>query len=322
LISIAETSHFGCGFGTVDKDRRDLARWSISAAVALLAHGLIAILALHWQPEAGAVEPTATIVIELSPLLSAPKAQDLEAPPVPQQAQAENPPDEIVEKHIEKAEIVAKENYTTTVSPVLSKVREDGEVDRAEPPAQKFETVEIEERSEVELPQLPEKNDKIRIDMPRSEPGNIKQHEQTAQPKPIKQAPDKPQRPAVTLAATKPQTAQAREAATPQAPALSTPSNSNALPNWKSQVIGILERNKRYPSEAQARQERGTSNLAFSLNRQGRVTSAHIAGSSGSPTLDAETLSLVHRVQPFPPPPPEVAGAQISLLVAIRYNAR
>jgi periplasmic protein TonB len=310
LTSVAETPHFvddRFDHAPADEGRRDFAHWFISAAVALLLHGLIATLVLHWQTEAGALEPTATIVIELSPLVSAPKLQEVEAPPVPQQAQAEHPPNEIIEKHIEEEEIVAKENNTTTVSPV-------------EPPAQKVRTVEIEERSEVELPRLPEENDTLRVDMPRPPPGNIKRHEETA--KPIKTAPDKPQKRAVALATTKPQTAQAREAATPQAPALSTPSNSNALPNWKSQVIGILERNKRYPPEAQARQEHGTSNLAFSLNRQGRVTSAHIAGSSGSPTLDAETLSLVHRVQPFPPPPPEVAGTQINLLVAIRYNSQ
>jgi len=125
-----------------------------------------------------------------------------------------------------------------------------------------------------------------------------------------KPVPNKPQSRAVDPTAAKPRTAFAREA-TPQVPAVSTPSNSNALSNWKSQIIGILERNKRYPPEAQAHQEHGISNLAFSLNRQGQVTSARIAGSSGSSALDAGTLSLVLRVQPFPPPPPEV-GAQKS----------
>jgi protein TonB len=152
-------------------------------------------------------------------------------------------------------------------------------------------------------------------------PKDIKR-DQTAQPKLVKPVTNKPQKRALNAPTTKQQTALAREAATPQAPALSTPSNSNALPNWKSQIMGILERNKRYPPEAEARQEHGISNLAFSLNRQGHVISAHIAASSGSSALDAETLSLVHRAQPFPPPPPEVGGAQISLVVPIRYTSR
>jgi protein TonB len=44
--------------------------------------------------------------------------------------------------------------------------------------------------------------------------------------------------------------------------------------------------------------------------------------SSGSPALDQETLDLLQRAQPFPPPPPELAGAQIDLTVPIRYNMR
>jgi periplasmic protein TonB len=62
--------------------------------------------------------------------------------------------------------------------------------------------------------------------------------------------------------------------------------------------------------------EEGTAHLAFTINRQGRVTSTHIVGSSGSLALDAETLECVHRVS-IPPPP---AGAQISLVVSLRYN--
>ncbi|HVR58764.1 MAG TPA: hypothetical protein VMT72_18290, partial [Pseudolabrys sp.] len=33
--------------------------------------------------------------------------------------------------------------------------------------------------------------------------------------------------------------------------------NPNAVPNWKSQLVAQLERNKRYPSEAQSRGEQG-----------------------------------------------------------------
>jgi periplasmic protein TonB len=99
-------------------------------------------------------------------------------------------------------------------------------------------------------------------------------------------------------------------------------SSSGPSPSdWRSQVIGILERNKRYPPSAESNHEEGIAHLAFSIDRQGRVTSAHIAGSSGSAALDSETLALVHRVS-IPPPPAEMAGAQISLLVTLRYNIR
>src|SRR6187549_2464376 len=96
--------------------------------------------------------------------------------------------------------------------------------------------------------------------------------------------------------------------------------NSDALPNWKTQLVAKLERAKRYPSEA--RGDQGIAQLAFSVDRQGGVHNARIVRSSGSSVLDHETLALVQRAQPLPPPPPEVSGAQIPIVVPIRYNAR
>jgi periplasmic protein TonB len=319
----------GNGFDThPDRDARAFVRWSIGAAVAILAHGLVGTLMLRWPTEVDAAAPTATIVIELSPVVSAPQVQETQTPPVPEQVQAENSSDKV--KEIEEEPRVIEETFEPKLEmfeprlemvPVqLSEARRD--VERVEPPSQKAPIVVIEEKSEVELPRLAQENDGKQTDAPRVDAAGNKPHEQKAQPKPVKPAPNKPQGQAPNRTATKRQMARARAATTSQAPAASTPSNSDALPNWRSQIIGILERNKRYPPEAEARQEHGVSNLAFSLNRQGRVTSARIAGSSGSSALDAETLSLVHRVQPFPPPPPEVVGAQVSLIVAIRYNPR
>lgn len=98
--------------------------------------------------------------------------------------------------------------------------------------------------------------------------------------------------------------------------------DSDALPNWKSQVVARLERYKRYPSEAQSRGEHGVAQLAFSIDRSGGVHHARIVNSSGSSLLDSETLALVERAQPLPPPPPDVPGAQIAVVVPIRYNIR
>jgi periplasmic protein TonB len=286
----------GLGVAQSHKDWHTFVFWSIGAVVAILAHGLVGTLMLRWPMEADAVGPTATIVIELSPVVAAPEVQDMQTPPVPEQVQAGNHSDN--SKEIEEQTIV----------------------EQVESPSQKAPIVVVEDHAEAELPRMAQENDGKQTYATRSEATDNKRHEQTALPKPVKPTPNRPQRQAPNRTVTRPQLAQAREAATSQAPVASTPSNSDALPSWRSQVIGILERNKRYPAEAEARQEHGVSSLAFSLNRQGRVTSAHIAGSSGSSVLDAETLALVHRVQPFPPPPLEVGGAQISLVVAIRYT--
>lgn len=98
--------------------------------------------------------------------------------------------------------------------------------------------------------------------------------------------------------------------------------NPYAVPNWKSRLVATLERSKHYPAEARARGEQGVAQLAFSIDRHGGVRHARIVHSSGSELLDRETLALVERAQPLPPPPPELAGAEIAIVVPIRYNIR
>jgi protein TonB len=98
--------------------------------------------------------------------------------------------------------------------------------------------------------------------------------------------------------------------------------DSNALPNWKSLLVATLERSKRYPAQAQERGEHGVVQLAFSIDRRGGVHHARIVRSSGSSLLDNETMAMLERAAPLPPPPPEIAGAEIPVEVPIRYNMR
>ena len=142
----------------------------------------------------------------------------------------------------------------------------------------------------------------------------------TPPPKPVEKPKEKKPRQKHASLPSMPSTAdqQADRAAAPIPGASSR--NSDAVPNWKSQLVAALERQKRYPSEA--RGDQGTAQLAFNVDRRGNVHNARITRSSGSSALDHEALALVQRAQPLPPPPPEVAGAQIPIVVPIRYNAR
>jgi protein TonB len=99
------------------------------------------------------------------------------------------------------------------------------------------------------------------------------------------------------------------------------PSRARAeVATWRSQIVTILEHNKRYPPEARSRGEQGVTKLAFSIDQAGHLLSSRIVASSGSAALDAETLALVQRAQPFPPPPPELAGSELT--VPLRFNIR
>jgi periplasmic protein TonB len=177
------------------------------------------------------------------------------------------------------------------------------------PPEPEHEEVPPEEPVErVEEPELkpdiiPDVKPEIVIPQPIPEP----------EPTPKEEAPPPPPAPQV------PKAVEAPVAAAPSQGKLST-SNSNAVPAWKRQVANLLERNKRYPAAAQQRGERGVTEISFSVDRQGRVMSSHIVRSSGSAALDQATLDLVRRVQPFPAPPSEMAGAQIELIVPIRFK--
>lgn len=94
--------------------------------------------------------------------------------------------------------------------------------------------------------------------------------------------------------------------------------NSNARTTWNRQVVALIERNKRYPTDA--RGAVGTTELAFSLDRQGRVTDSRIVKSSGSAVLDREVLDLVKRAQPFPSAPTEMPGEKFPLTVPIVFT--
>ena len=159
----------------------------------------------------------------------------------------------------------------------------------------------------VELPQAPHAEPQLAVTPP------PKQVEKPAEKKP------KQKHASVTSA---PSTAENKAERT-AAPMPGTSShNPDAVPNWKSQLVARLERYKQYPAQAQSRGEQGVAQLAFSVDRSGGVHHARIVRSSGSNLLDEATLALVERAAPLPPPPPEISGAQIAIVVPIRYNIR
>jgi protein TonB len=98
-------------------------------------------------------------------------------------------------------------------------------------------------------------------------------------------------------------------------------SGANLLPKWQKEISAILERNKRYPSDARAKREQGIAKIAFNMDRQGKVLSTRLVTSSGSSALDQEALSLTQRSQ-FPPPPVVFAGGEITVTVPVRFSLR
>lgn len=108
----------------------------------------------------------------------------------------------------------------------------------------------------------------------------------------------------------------------PPAPAsaLAPAPPSNAVPNWRGELIGRLQRAKRYPDAARARDEQGVATVMFTMDRSGHVLSARLVCSSGSDVLDEEAVALIHRAAPLPPAPAELQGDTLTLNVPVSFR--
>jgi periplasmic protein TonB len=119
--------------------------------------------------------------------------------------------------------------------------------------------------------------------------------------------PPKPEQPPEEKQATAPQ-----QARTPQV----------SVARWQTQLAAHIERFKRYPAEARSRGEQGIAKVAFKIDHEGHVLTSRIVQSSGSAALDQETLAMLSRAQPMPPPPDQISDAQLSFVVPVRFNFR
>jgi len=99
-------------------------------------------------------------------------------------------------------------------------------------------------------------------------------------------------------------------------PTLSPPADQ--LSRYFALVKGIIESRKRYPEEAKRRGEEGTVVVSFTIDESGKPVNVRLASSSGSPSIDNETLRLIRSLK-FPPPPD---GKPINLRVEVEYQLR
>jgi protein TonB len=93
----------------------------------------------------------------------------------------------------------------------------------------------------------------------------------------------------------------------------------SAASNYPGLVAAHLARNKQYPAEARSRGDRGTATVSFRIDGGGRVVSVALARGTGSPSLDAETVAMVRRASPFPPPPD---GRAASFTVPVTFRVQ
>ncbi len=99
--------------------------------------------------------------------------------------------------------------------------------------------------------------------------------------------------------------------------------NASAFsPSWINTLFSHLLHYRQYPSSAQSARQEGVVTLSFTMDRNGRVLSRHIARSSGYAALDAEALAMVERAQPLPAFPPSMPESTRSFTAPIRFSLR
>jgi protein TonB len=273
-------------------DRAAMARWSGSAAIIIALHAALIALGVAWytrSPPPGVALPT--IMIDLAPASapSAPSVQPLDLPPGPEMREADPPPpppeppkQEAIQEQL--APTPPQENPVVVAPPEQ----------KAEPPPPKPEPAKI-------VPDQPK-------------PVAVK-------PKPIRTEVKKPaDAPPAPHSSTAPKAERQASLTSSSAPAGAT--SAAALASYNQLVAAHLQRFKQYPSGAKAAGEQGTSRLSFTLGRSGQVLGSRLAGSSGHPALDGETLAMIRRAQPFPPMPPELKQASMSFSIPVQFSIR
>jgi len=93
---------------------------------------------------------------------------------------------------------------------------------------------------------------------------------------------------------------------------------ADQLSRYFALVKGIIESKKRYPEEAKRRGEEGTVVVSFTIDESGNPVNVRLVSSSGSPSIDNETLRLIRSLK-FPPPPD---GKPVNLRVEVEYQLR
>lgn len=261
-----------------------LRRWGTSALAIAALHAALIALAVSWYrlpPPPGVTLPA--IMVDMSPVTSAPQPTQLDLAPGPVMQQADASPPEAA-----KQEAIEEQIPPT-------------------PPQEKPEVVAPPEQKQA----TPEKPEPAKI-MAEQKPTPVKPKVVRPDARKPSEAPPAPR----TTASPK------AERRAPAASAVSSGASAAAVASYKQMVAAHLQRFKQYPPAAKAAGQQGTARVSFTLSRSGSVMSAGLGGSSGHPALDAETLAMVRRAQPFPTFPPDVKQSAMSFSAPVAFYIR
>lgn len=264
-------------------EERAVVRWSTSAVTIVALHAVIVAFALTWltrEPEEGVTMPA--IMVDMSPVTSAPEATPLDIAPGPVMHEADaSPPEPVQQQLVEE-----------TIAPT--------------PPQEKPEVVALPEQKPQPTPVKPEPAKIVPVEKPVS-----------VKPKVVRREAKKPSEAPPAPRTSAPPRAE-REA--PMASAMSAGATVSVIASYNQRVRAHLMRFHQYPSGGGG--QRGVTRLSFTLSRSGQVTSSRLGGSSGIAAFDAQAMSMIRQAQPFPSFPPEISNGSMSFSIPVEFTVR
>ncbi len=292
--------------------RSEVVLWLIAGLAVFLAHGGIWLWLTRKSPiEMADNAPPPAIMIELAP---EPEAIETETNEITEQAENALEAKSEAKEPVEEPQEEAQQPVPEDAQPEEPK-EEIAETEPEITPEPEIDPVEQEIVTQLENVEVP---------IPVFRPKPTEKEKPVEKPKPKKQdMVQKPKRekPAPKSKASTQASAQVtqsnRNAANQNAAAMGFGSVSPA--KWQSRLMAHLERRKRYPSGARSRREEGTAYVRFRIDDAGNVLSASLARSSGFPELDNAVVDLVRRASPVPAPPP---GVNKIITAPVRFTVR
>lgn len=87
-------------------------------------------------------------------------------------------------------------------------------------------------------------------------------------------------------------------------------------------LLRHLNAHKRYPERAKLRHEWGVVSVSFTIDKNGHVLTVALVKSSGSESLDTESIAAVKRADPLPRIPASFGRDSLELVVPIEFVLR
>jgi periplasmic protein TonB len=276
---------------------RDAALWTGAALVVAALHvGLaVAYLLLKPVPEGRAEAPV--IDVAFMPAASAPAPAAPEAPPAEPMPRVEQsdlgPP---------KNEPVVAREAVTEPEPPKVKTELASQPEPVPPPvALQVPEPAAEPANPDQVAVMPPPSKPVTAHKPAADEKAEREKHKTAPPKPAAAPASKP----------------AQLAMAPNSGADSEGARAGRA-SWESELAAHIRRYATY--SANGSRESGTVRVGVSIDRNGRLLSRRLAGSSGSPVLDSAAMAVIERAQPYPRFPPGMSQAQIALTIPLHLR--